>query len=149
VVDEIQFWLEDHAIPIFAVLGIALAVVAFMAIRGQAGRDEPLSLSADQIYDYDEATMTGLRAAETNLRAYASAHGGTYDGATAGDVAGSFPTDEGITDVRVDASGPNVSITATSASGGAFTIARSAGGQLLFTCSSPGLGACQPDSTWS
>jgi hypothetical protein len=149
VVDEIQFWLEDHAIPVFAVLGVALVVVAFLALRGPQGGDVPVSLSADQIYDYDEATTAALRAAETELEAYGAANGGSYEGATAADIAGSIPDNEGITDVRVDASGPNVSITATSGSGGAFTIARSAGGQLQLTCSSPGLGACQADSTWS
>jgi hypothetical protein len=149
VIDEIQFWLEDHAVAVFAILGVALAIVAFMAIRGPRSGSEPLTLSADQIYDYDEATTAGLRAAELALEGYAAAHGGSYDGATAADVAGSIPDNEGIIDVRVDASGPNVSITATSGSGGAFTIARSEGGQLQLTCSSPGLGACQTDSTWS
>jgi len=136
-------------VPVFAVLGIGLAVVAFLAIRGPSARESTVSLTADQIYDYDEATTASLRAAETELEGYASAHGGSYDGTTATDVRDSIQTNEGITDVRVDASGPTVSITATSGSGGAFTITRSAGGQLLFTCSSPGLGACQPDSSWS
>lgn len=149
VIDEIQFWLEDHAVPVFAILGVGLVVVAFLAVRGPRGDDQPVALSADQIYDYDEATTTSLRAAETELDGYAAAHGGSYDGATVADVKDSIPADKGITDVRVDASGSSVSITATSGSGGAFTISRSGEGQLLFTCSSPGLGACQTDSTWS
>jgi hypothetical protein len=149
VADEIQFWLEDHAVAVFAILGVALAVVAFLAVRGPRGGDQSVTLSANQIYDYDEATTASLRAAETQLEAYASAHGGSYEGATVADVRDSIPTDEEITDVRVDPSGQSVSVTATSGSGGAFTISRSGDGQLLFTCSSPGLGACQTDSTWS
>ena len=149
MIDEIQFWLEDHAVPVFAILGVALAVVAFLIIRGPRGGAEPVSLSADQIYDYDEATTSALRTAQTKLDAYAAAHDGSYDGATTAVVAGSVPAGAGITDLRVDASGQSVSVTATSASGGAFTISRSAGAQPSYTCSSPGLGACQTNSTWS
>jgi hypothetical protein len=150
VADQIQFWLEDHAVPVFAVLGVGLAVVAFLAFRGpRGGGGESVNLSADQIQEYDSATTTSLHDAQTALDAYAAAHGGSYDGATAAEVEASIPGDSGITDVRVDAAGQSDSITATSGSGGAFTISRSAGGQLLLTCSSPGLGACHPDSTWT
>ena len=149
VAAEVQFWLEDHAVPIFAVLGVALVVVAFLAYRTARGTDGQVNLSADQILEFDTATTAGLRDAESALDAYAASHGGSYEGARPADVDASFPADAGVTDVRVDASGENVSITATSGSGGAFTITRSPGGQLLYSCSSPGLGACHPDSTWT
>jgi hypothetical protein len=144
--DEVQWWLEDHAVPIFLVLGAALAVVVFMAFRGPATGDDAVNLSEDQILAYDRAATTSLRDAQTALDAYAAAHGGSYEGATKADVDASIATDAEITDVEVDAVADTDSITLTSGSGGAFTISRS-GGQLTYTCSSPGLGACRPDST--
>jgi hypothetical protein len=119
-----------------------------MAFRGPRGDGEPINLSADQIQEYDTAATTSLRDAQTALDAYAQAHGGLYDGATSDDVAASIADDAGVTDVLVDAAAGGDSITVTSGSGGAFTISRSAGGQILYSCSSPGLGACNQDGSW-
>jgi hypothetical protein len=145
--DEVQWWLEDHALPIFVVLGAALAVVAFMAFRGPAGGGDSVDLNEDQILTYDRAATASLSDAQSALDSYAAAHGGSYEGATVADIDASIQEDADITGVEVDAVADTDSITLTSGSGGVFTISRS-GGQLTYTCSSPGLGACGEESTW-
>jgi hypothetical protein len=149
VADEFQLWLEDHARPIFIVLGVALVVVAYLAFTGPRGGDDQLDLSADQILTYDAEATAALKDAQTELDAYAAAHGGSYEGATPADVEASIPDDAAITDVNVAPTPDSVSITLTSGSGGAFTITRTSGALLTYSCSSPGLGACGTNSTWN
>jgi hypothetical protein len=149
VADEFQWWLEDHARPIFIVLGVALVVVAYLAFTGPRGGEGQVDLSADQILTYDAQATDALKDAQTALDAYATAHGGSYEGATPADVEASIPEDAAVSDVTVQATPDSVSITLTSGSGGAFTITRTSGALLTYSCSSPGLGACGTNSTWN
>src|SRR4051794_34681313 len=128
--DEVQWWLEDHAVPIFIVLGAALVLVAYLAFTGPRGTDPQVDLSQDQIFEYDAQATSALKAAQAELDAYASEHGGSYEGATAADVDASIPDDAQITSVNVEGTAASDSITLTSGSGGVFTITRTSGAQL-------------------
>ena len=68
--DEVQFWLEDHALAVFVVLGAALAVVAVLAFRGPAGSaasGDAVDLSEEQILSHDAAATDALREAQAAL----------------------------------------------------------------------------------
>jgi hypothetical protein len=146
--DEIQWWLEDHALPVIAVLMIALAIVAYMVVNVQRGK-QPVSRDEAEIGAVDEAATTDLRAAATALDTYAEANGGSFAGATAAEIESLVPPDTELPELVVNATQMTYSISVTSGGGATYSINRAASGDVTYPCSPPGLGLCRDTLTWA
>jgi hypothetical protein len=93
----------------------------------------------------DAQAKSDARSAQTALEAYATDHGGSYEGANPNDLDQIEPV---TTDVGVKTTADTYSVTADSNSGNTFTIERSSDGKTTNTCTEAGVGGCPENGEW-
>jgi hypothetical protein len=94
-----------------------------------------------------EAEATA-RTAQTTMEVYATDNGGSYAGVKLADLVKFDPKLENGSSLEVTGDSTSYSITATSESGGEFTIARDASGKTTFSCTPEGQGNCPSSGDW-
>jgi hypothetical protein len=144
---------------------LAVAAVAFVATVGgcgsgdDEGADRPgvdrILLGKEpggpraraRLARSDREAQVRARTAATAIETFATDRGGTYVGASVADLRRIDPSVPSTTAVQADATGYSVIVT-SELSGTAFTVTKQADGQLAFTCSAPGRGACPASGKW-
>lgn len=115
----------------------ALAIPAFLSQRAKAS---------------DAEARGHARTAQTAAETFATEGNGAYSGISAEGLMDIEPTladAEGRLSVEEIEDGRGYEITVTSAgTDNAFTVERSADGQMSFTCTVGGQGGCSKDGTW-
>lgn len=94
----------------------------------------------------DADAKSAARTAQTAIETYATDHGGSYTGATEGDLKGIEPTlnnlatgDLGVTPTE---SGKGYAVSAKSQTGNIFYIRRADTGETVLRCTQPGKAGC-------
>ena len=137
---------EKSFLPWVIALGAVVALsVAAVLILGSAGEDDGSGTDAVPSQEVED-TQTGLRTAQTTLESYAIDNNGSYADATADSLVAIEPTLEGLPlSVSGTATGYTLSATAGDVT---FSITRTEGGLITFTCDPPGGSGCDASGTW-
>ena len=135
--DEGGFTLIELLVVIL-IIGIlaAIAIPAFLNQKSKAT---------------DASAKTQVRTAETAMETYSTDHSGEYTGGTLAELQAIEPTLSDTTSAVLGAttvSSNSYTVTSTSKSGTTFSIARTAAGAVVRTCSAPKTGGCLTGGTW-
>lgn len=130
---------------IIALVSVLALCIASVLILSSLGDDE--SMPTDVVPSGEvQDVQSGLRTAQAAMETYAVDHGGSYEGATAEELATIEPTLSGISlTVTGQSSGYVLSAPAGDT---AFTITRDSTGAVAFSCTPPGSNGCDETGTW-
>ena len=105
-----------------------------------------VDVSPQQLIAQDAEAKSQVRTAQTALEAYATDHGGYYEGAQPRDLMAIEPTLPAS--LELESGDLDYSLTVPSESGNSFTISRDSDGTLTFPCQDAGVGGCEASGTW-
>ena len=98
----------------------------------------------------DAHAKASVRTAQTAIETYATDNDGSYLGATAAELENIEKTLVGSNlEEPTDLAGGTYSVTVTSSTGTAFTIARDVTGATFHTCDDPGNAGCPASGEWA
>lgn len=153
-----------RALALGALLVLVAAVAAFLLLRssgddstttstapqaapGAAGFVPPGHASGPQAA-FDALAKERLHDAQIAIEAYASQHGGSYEGATPAMLRRIAPTLPATGLLVAGAGADHYSIAILSESGNRFSIDKRSNGTVGFACAPPGRGGCPPSGKW-